>query len=406
MTLNCGRNQIANLDLSQNLKLDYLSCENNQLTILDLSKNTLLRDMICNGNNITDIINKNCTILRYFDCSANNIKELDISNNTNIETLYCYSNSLDSLVLDKALLLKSLACGKNNLDSLNLMYNTELSTINCGFTNLSKLDLRNNHKITTVIAANNSNLKLICLAEDALLQYYTKDKQTIISTTCVSSSPQTITFSALTSIKYSTQNYTLAATSSSGLPITYTSSNTSIATISGNVVTTTGVGTVTITASQAGNADFDKATDVTQLLEIVKDTSVISFDKLPNILFGAPTLQLNATSNNTQTNIVYESLNPDIATVSGNVVTILKVGTAQIKASQVGNANYVAAQSITQPLVVYAFQIITFDTIPTKTLNDESFVIQASTSSNLPLSYESTNKTVATVNGNIVTFSF
>ncbi|MCX6309261.1 MAG: right-handed parallel beta-helix repeat-containing protein, partial [Bacteroidia bacterium] len=64
---------------------------------------------------------------------------------------------------------------------------------------------------------------------------------------------QTITFGSLASKIYGAANFALSATVSSGLPITYTSSNTSVATISGSTVTIVGVGTTTITASQPGN---------------------------------------------------------------------------------------------------------------------------------------------------------
>jgi hypothetical protein len=52
----------------------------------------------------------------------------------------------------------------------------------------------------------------------------------------------------------------LAATSSATLtPITYSSSNLSVATISGNVVTLKGKGSTTITASQVGNGHYNQA---------------------------------------------------------------------------------------------------------------------------------------------------
>lgn len=51
--------------------------------------------------------------------------------------------------------------------------------------------------------------------------------------------------------------YTLNATGgASGNPIVYTSSNTAVATVSGNIVTIVGAGTATITATQAGNATY------------------------------------------------------------------------------------------------------------------------------------------------------
>jgi len=60
---------------------------------------------------------------------------------------------------------------------------------------------------------------------------------------------------------------TLVATASSGLPITFSSNNTSVATINATMLTIVGTGTVTITASQAGNGIF-RAASVSQTITV------------------------------------------------------------------------------------------------------------------------------------------
>ena len=82
---------------------------------------------------------------------------------------------------------------------------------------------------------------------------------------------QTITFNPLTSVKKGAAAFALAASTTSGLPITYTSSDASVATVSGNIVTVVSDGTTTITASQAGNTDYLPATSVDQQLAVTKD---------------------------------------------------------------------------------------------------------------------------------------
>ena len=61
------------------------------------------------------------------------------------------------------------------------------------------------------------------------------------------------------------QTFTLAATTNSGLPITYASSNTAVISISGTTATIKGPGQAIITASQAGDATYAPAQDVTQI---------------------------------------------------------------------------------------------------------------------------------------------
>lgn len=88
--------------------------------------------------------------------------------------------------------------------------------------------------------------------------------------------PQSITFDPLTTRTFGDAPFNLTATASSGLQVTYASSNTSVATISGSTVTIVGVGTSTITASQAGNGTYAPAIDVSQSLSVGAALPVIS----------------------------------------------------------------------------------------------------------------------------------
>ncbi len=75
---------------------------------------------------------------------------------------------------------------------------------------------------------------------------------------------QTITFNALPNKVTTDPPFTLSATASSGLPVTF-SLVSGPATLSGNTVTLNGTsGTVSIRASQAGNAQYNPAPDVTR----------------------------------------------------------------------------------------------------------------------------------------------
>jgi len=62
---------------------------------------------------------------------------------------------------------------------------------------------------------------------------------------------------------------TLIATSSSGLPVTLTSSDTKVATItSGNTLNIVGVGTATLTATQTGDGNYEAALPVIVTLSV------------------------------------------------------------------------------------------------------------------------------------------
>ncbi|AZQ65033.1 T9SS type A sorting domain-containing protein [Flammeovirga pectinis] len=81
---------------------------------------------------------------------------------------------------------------------------------------------------------------------------------------------QTIDFGAIESMTYGDTTYTLSATSSEGLPITYATSNEDVATIDGQTLTILGAGDVTITAMQEGANYIAEAVDVDQMVTIEK----------------------------------------------------------------------------------------------------------------------------------------
>ena len=81
------------------------------------------------------------------------------------------------------------------------------------------------------------------------------------NTLTVTSASQTITFAALAATTYSTAEITLFATASSGLLVGFNVVS-GPATVTGNSLYLTGVGTVTVRAAQIGNADVLPATSI------------------------------------------------------------------------------------------------------------------------------------------------
>jgi len=87
---------------------------------------------------------------------------------------------------------------------------------------------------------------------------------------------QTITFGELPSATTSTLPFPLTGTTTSGLVVTYTSSNPGVATVTGSLVTIVGPGTATITASQDGNINFNAATPMPRSLTVTAAPSLIA----------------------------------------------------------------------------------------------------------------------------------
>ncbi|WP_083925269.1 DUF7594 domain-containing protein [Flexithrix dorotheae] len=153
---------------------------------------------------------------------------------------------------------------------------------------------------------------------------------------------QTITFNSLAAKTFGNADFDLNASSSSGLPITYSSSDETVATISGNTVTIVGAGSTDITASQPGNISYNPAADVVQNLVVNKASQTITFDAISDKTVGDPDFNLTASASSGLA--VTFSVVSGPASVSGNTVSLTgSAGTVTIRASHAGDDNYEAA---------------------------------------------------------------
>lgn len=96
---------------------------------------------------------------------------------------------------------------------------------------------------------------------------------------------QAITFGALSDRAYSATPFTLSATSTSGLPVTF-SIVSGPATVNGNELTMTGGGVVVVKASQTGNAAYNAATDVNQSFTVTGGASGFTAWRQANFTAG------------------------------------------------------------------------------------------------------------------------
>lgn len=81
--------------------------------------------------------------------------------------------------------------------------------------------------------------------------------------------PQTITFTSITAKTTVASPFTITATSSVSLPVTFTSDTPTICTVANSVVTMVGAtGTASITANARGNNTFSPASPVTRTFTV------------------------------------------------------------------------------------------------------------------------------------------
>jgi len=173
---------------------------------------------------------------------------------------------------------------------------------------------------------------------------------------------QTISFSSLTPHNLSEQSFELNATASSGLPVSFTSSDPTIATVSEKTVHLLKSGTIFITASQSGNDAYFEAPSVRQKLVINSDNDpdkknqTITFDlSVSEWKYSQGELTLEATASSGLP-VTFTTTHPFVS-ITGNTLNLIYTGThydneAVIVASQAGNAEYNAAPNVSKTLHV------------------------------------------------------
>jgi len=229
--------------------------------------------------------------------------------------------------------------------------------------------------------------------------------------------PQTITFAAVADRSLCDGAFTVAPTASSGLTVALAVTS-GPATVSGNTVTVTNTGTVTLQATQAGNGTYSSALAVSRTFVVTACPQTITFASINNhTACDAPfTIVAPVATSGLPVTLVVSGP----ATVSGNTVTLTgTIGTVVITASQAGNSTYAAASNVAQSFVAISCgappipptppptltaQTITFAPIINHTTCDAPFTFVApAATSGLPVTLAVSGP--ATVSGNTVTLT-
>ena len=183
---------------------------------------------------------------------------------------------------------------------------------------------------------------------------------------------QTITFAPLSNLAYGTAPFTVSATASSGLAVSFNSQTPFICTVSGTTVTLLSIGMCTIQATQGGNVNWTPATPVNQSFQVTQAAQTITFGTLSDKALGTAPFTVAATSSSGLA-VSFSSQTVAACTVSGTTVTLVAVGTCTIQATQGGNANYSAATPVSQSFQVVLRQYLVGDVFPFTTDSAPNF---------------------------------
>lgn len=168
---------------------------------------------------------------------------------------------------------------------------------------------------------------------------------------------QILSFTEALTIRCGAADFDAGAKSTSGLPITYESSNTAVATVtSKGLIHLTGSGTCKIKAYQAGDSIYRPSIALYLSMNVLKGYQTVQFDSIPVQTYGHDDVSLNASASSGLP-IVFSSTNAAVATVvSPGKIHIVGAGSCSIRAAQNGDIFYLGA-SISRPLVVNKAQL-------------------------------------------------
>jgi len=130
---------------------------------------------------------------------------------------------------------------------------------------------------------------------------------------------------------YGDFDFNLSATSSSTGDFSFSIADRSIATVSGNLVTITGVGSTVVTVNQTDDKNYNAASKK-MLLTINKRDPVINFENIIKEV-SDPDFNLSASSNSNG-KLTYNIINVEIAALSGTLVHLINSGETVIKVFQ------------------------------------------------------------------------
>jgi hypothetical protein len=188
-------------------------------------------------------------------------------------------------------------------------------------------------------------------------------------------------------------------TNISGGVFTYTSSDSSVATIWGSTITIVGAGTTTIRATQTGPDQYSGVMDVSFVVNKIDPTFTTTFTA-PTKTYGDASFSLVPPTSSSPASFSYTIDNPNVGTIVGNRVLIVGAGSSTIRATQASNSNYNSKFVDASFIVNKAVPIIGGLSDITRYFLDPSFILQ-NPSSNSPgfFSYTIDNSNVATLSG-------
>ena len=180
------------------------------------------------------------------------------------------------------------------------------------------------------------------------------------ATATVAKQSQTVDFAALGGgLTYAGDPVALTASSSSGLPVTFAAIG--ACAVSDDVLHLVGVGTCTVTATQAGDSETHAAS-AAQVVEVGKRPQVLTVSDLAPMVYDQTPVAVTATSN---VGLAVTVTAAGACTMVDGLLAATGVGDCTVTATQLGDALNAAAAAVVRTAVVsQRSQVVTLSPLP------------------------------------------
>ena len=211
---------------------------------------------------------------------------------------------------------------------------------------------------------------------------------------------QSLGITTLPSMIYGDAAYTLPTTTIEGLNLTWSINNSSVATITDQILTIVGAGTATVTATQAGDDSYLPFTREFALTVNKTALTITAKDCTRNYREDNPELGVNYDGFKYNDDITSLKKQPTVTTTA---TKISPVGEYPITASGAEADNYTISYVAGKLTILKVEQTLSLTALPAMTYGDAAYTLPAKTTEGLALTWTSSNTAVASISSGKVT---
>lgn len=183
-TLFLNGNHLAEIDVSNNPNLILLDIQSNELSsISGLSKLINLRNLNLSFNNFEEISIENES-LEVLLISHNLLRTIDTNDASNLKNVLLILNELTTVDFSSNTLLETLVISGNMLQNINLENNTSLTHFYSSSNLLASLDISNNSNLIDLRVDRNPDLSCIKIQENQEIPTVSLSEYQELNTVC------------------------------------------------------------------------------------------------------------------------------------------------------------------------------------------------------------------------------